>query len=139
MLNIRLFIALKLTREVSIKPDQISSEVTVLPLNQPLMKQQVNNGAQLSGKLTQTQNNELSQMLSKDQQLLIVNSITLLLRLTEEALLLVVSKPMPNCLTRLLGRPNQTFTLTSLELSIETGIINQSHSTNLFSLTPTEE
>lgn len=64
---------------------------------------------------------------------------TLSKRAIEEALKQVASKQMLNFLTKLRGKPIQMFTLTSLELNIETDLINPSHSTNQLLSTLQEE
>ena len=78
-------------------------------------------------------------MLYRDLMLLIVNLITHLKKLIEEAQSLVVFRLMLNCLMRLHGRLKVTYTPTLLELSTGTDIINQNLSINLCFSTLTAE
>ena len=132
-------LALRRINKISIKQDQISSEATVPQLNWPLTQLSTKNGAPLSVRLIQTQETELSQMLYRDLMLLIVNLITHLKKLIEEAQSLVVFKLMLNCLMRLHGRLKVTYTPTLLEQSTGTDIINQNLSINLCFSTLTAE
>ena len=78
-------------------------------------------------------------MLYRDLMLLIVNLITHLKKLIEEAQSLVVFRLMLNCLMRLHGRLKVTYTPTLLEQSTGTDIINQNLSINLCFSTLTAE
>lgn len=78
-------------------------------------------------------------MLYRDLMWLIVNLITHLKKLIEEAQSLVVFRLMLNCLMRLHGRLKVTYTPTLLEQSTGTDIINQNLSINLCFSTLTAE
>ena len=73
---------------------------------------------------------ELSLMATLSSQLEPWNMIMLLVKVTEEALLLVDLKIMPNYLMKLLGLLRKILTQILFEVSIEIDIISLNHSTN---------